>query len=363
MSDMTQPAQPVVLMFAGQGAQHPRMAAGLYGREDTFSTWMDEAFRLFEDDGARLRSEWLAPAPSPMFDDVSVAQPLLYAVNHALGRMLLDRGLSPVAMLGHSVGELAAATLAGVLEFAEGIRLMRGRMAQFADTPPGGMLAVAASVEEVADVLGPQVHLAAVNASRQLLLAGEREPLDNAARILGGRGLVCRDVMARQAFHSPVVAGAVAASLPDWRSVRLTPPRLTVYSAYTQGVLGEREARDPEFWAGQASATVYFAPTLTTVLTEQPDCLLVEAGPGNSLSTLARRQPAVATGRSAVLALLPDRCRGDEADIQAVEAAERRLFSRPPVPTPPVPTPPVPTQAGTAGSTPLAVPAETGGRP
>lgn len=176
MPDTAGRARPVVLMFAGQGAQHPRMAAGLHGHDETFTAWMDEAFRLLGPDGPRLREQWLAPAPAPEYDDVTVAQPLLYAVGHALGRMLLEQGLRPAALFGHSVGELVGATLAGVLEFADGMRLMRDRMALFADTPPGGMLAVAASVDEVADVLGPTVHLAAVNAARQLLLSGESAP-------------------------------------------------------------------------------------------------------------------------------------------------------------------------------------------
>ncbi|MFI6805478.1 acyltransferase domain-containing protein [Streptomyces luteogriseus] len=350
MPDTAGRAGPVVLMFAGQGAQHPRMAAGLHGHDETFTAWMDEAFRLLGPDGPRLRERWLAPAPAPEYDDVTVAQPLLYAVGHALGRMLLEHGLRPAALFGHSVGELVAATLAGVLEFADGMRLMRDRMALFADTPPGGMLAVAASVDEVADVLGPTVHLAAVNAARQLLLSGERAPLDEAARVLTGRGLVCQDVRARQAFHSPVVAPAVDASLPAWHAVRLAAPRLPLYSAYTRGLLDTDRARDPMFWARQPAETVHFAPTLTTVLDDHPGCLLVEAGPGNSLSTLARRQRAIAGRNSAVLPLLPDRTRGDEADIRSVEQAWCVLSG-----------PAVPAGAG-AGPHPR-TPAETGRKP
>ena len=251
---------PVVLIFPGQGAQHPRMAAGLYGHQETFTVWMDRAFRLLAEDGPRLRREWLAETPSRAFDDVTVAQPLLYAVNHALGRMVLGWGIRPVALLGHSVGELAAATLAGILDLADGVRLMRERLIRFGSTPPGGMLAVAASVEEIADLLGPGgVHLAAVNAPRQLLLAGESLPLSNAARKLEDRDIICRAVLARQAFHSPVVNGAVLATLDGFRSVPLRPPETTVYSAYTQGVLTDGQALDPDFWAWQAARTVYLS--------------------------------------------------------------------------------------------------------
>ncbi|GGQ54965.1 acyltransferase domain-containing protein [Kitasatospora griseola] len=315
----------VALLFPGQGAQHPRMAAGLYGESPVFTAAMDRAFELLGPDGPRLRAEWLAAEPSAAFDDVTVAQPLLYAVNLALGRTVLGWGVEPVAMLGHSVGELAAATLAGVLDAEDGFRLMRNRIRVFADTPPGGMLAVAASLAEVSDLLGEHIHLAALNATRQLLLAGERHHLDRAADALRERGVACRDALARQAFHSPLVDGAVEESMPDWTATPLRPPGRTLYSAYTRGVLTARQAVDPVFWARQAAEPVLFAPTLDRLLADH-DCLLVEAGPGNSLSALARRHPGVLRGRSRILPLLPDRPSGDRADLDAVAAVHRTVL-------------------------------------
>jgi acyl transferase domain-containing protein len=340
MSPPTEPGRvPVALLFAGQGSQHPRMAAGLYRTDDSFTAWMDEAFRLFGPDARGVRAEWLSQRPSTMYDDVTIAQPLLYAVGHALGCAVLDRGVTPVALLGHSVGEMVAATLAGVLDLAEGIRVMRARAVQFSSTNGGGMLAVAATVEEVADVLGDgvlgeRVALAAVNARRQLLLAGPSAELSAAADALDRRGLVCRPVAARQAFHSSAVDGAVLASLPHWRAVSLRPPRTPLYSAYTGAVLDERDALDPAFWAWQAARTVWFARALDALLDDHPDCLLVEAGAGNSLTQLVRRHRAVARGRACVVPLLPDRCRGDEADRDSAAAVFRLLAERASAPVP-----------------------------
>ncbi|TCK22210.1 acyltransferase domain-containing protein [Pseudonocardia endophytica] len=321
----TETTLPVVLAFPGQGAQHPRMAAGLYGHDEVFTGAMDAAFDgLGPDVGPRVRDEWLAATPSADFADVTVAQPLLYAVNHALGRMVLSWGVRPVALFGHSVGEMVAATLAGVIPVEDGVELMRTRQHQFASTPAGGMLAVAASVADVEDVLEGDVHLAAVNAPRQLLLAGESGPLDRAARTLRERGVTCVPAEARQAFHSPVVAGAVEQSRPDWRRASLRAPQTPVYSAYTGSPIGLDEALDPDFWARQPGETVMFASILDQVLADH-DCLVVEAGPGRSLATLAMRHPAVRAGRSEVLAVLPERHRGDDADRSCVEDARRRL--------------------------------------
>jgi acyl transferase domain-containing protein len=315
---------PVALVFPGQGAQHPRMAAGLYRHCEVFTHAMNEAFSLLGERGRRIRAHWLAVEPPPDYDDVTIAQPLLYAVDHALGLTVLSWGVRPVALLGHSVGELAAATLAGVIDFADGMRLMRDRIDLFADTPPGGMLAVAASVDEVRDQLRGGVYLAAVNATRQLLLAGERAPLDRTADTLRERGMVCVDVLARQAFHSPLVGGAVAASRPGWHDTKLAAPKIDLYSAYAPDVLTAETACDPDFWAAQPERPVQFAPALDRLLADHR-CLLVEAGPGTSLTLLARRHPAVTRGGSRVVSLLPDRHHGDVADRVSIANAQEVL--------------------------------------
>ncbi len=317
-------ARRVALLFAGQGSQYPRMAAGLYGHDDAFTATMDQAFELLADQGPALRGEWLGPGPQLGFDDVTRAQPLLYAVEVALGRMVLTWGVAPVAMLGHSVGEMVACTLAGVLTFAEGVELMRDRARHYAASPPGGMLAVAASAAEVTPFLSGRVVIAAVNAPQQTVLAGERADLDAAQTALSAAGYTCMPARARQAFHSPVVAEAAAATVQGWQAVRLGPPRVPVYSAHLGAVLDARHATDPLYWAMQPTTPVLFWPTLELLLAGD-DLLLVEVGPGQGLITLARRHPSVATGRHEVIALLPGRAAAPAAERAAVAAAAARI--------------------------------------
>lgn len=323
----------VALLFPGQGSQYPRMAAGLYGRSEVFTAVLDEAFELLGGQGAGIREDWLAEEPSPLFDDVTRAQPLLYAVDYALGRMVLDWGVEPVAMLGHSVGEMVAATLADVLSFPDGIRLMIDRVQQYSDTPPGGMLAVAASVGEVTPFLTGTLAIAAVNAVQQTMVAGAREELAAVTRSLRAAGFTCLPTRARQGFHSPVVAEASARSIDAWRSVRLAPPRRPVYSAHLSALLDAESATDPVFWAIQPATTVAFWPTLDLMLREQTDLLLLEAGPGQSLSTLARRHRSVSSGPCDAVALLPARAGRPDADVRCVRDAARRLAAEGHVPS------------------------------
>jgi acyl transferase domain-containing protein len=299
------------------------MAKGLYGRFSTFTATMDEAFERLGEDGADLRNDWLA-ADSETLADVTRAQPLLYVVDYALGQLLVSWGLEPAVMIGHSVGELAAATLAGVFTFADGIRLMRDRMENFADTRPGAMLAVAASADELAEYAVGPVAVAAVNASRQTLLAGPREELASVQRQLESDGFTCLSVKARQAFHSPVVADAGDRSIGAWQSVSLNEPVRAIQSTALGGRLTPESAKDPVFWAQHPVRPVLFWPALDDLL-RSGEFLLIEAGPGRGLSTIARTHPALKSGRSAVVPLLPARPGEESADLQSIRAATQRI--------------------------------------
>lgn len=299
------------------------MAAGLYRHSDVFTDVMDAAFRLLGREGAQLRADWLLPAPPEMLDDVTRAHPLLYAVGCALGRLVESWGIEPEALLGHSVGELVAATLAGVLEFDDAVRLIRDRMRIFADTPPGGMLTVAATPGQAAAYVSGEIAIAAVNGPQQVVLAGPAMQLATAERRLRTDGFTCIRTRARQAFHSPVVADAAARSAAGWEATPLRTPRRTLYSAYVGDVLPDQRARDPRFWAAQPAEPVQFGPTLDRLLA-RGDFLLIEAGPRTGLSALARRHPAVAAGHSSVIAMLPARAGNPDDDRHAVRAAAAR---------------------------------------
>ncbi|MEV1318852.1 acyltransferase domain-containing protein [Micromonospora arborensis] len=316
--------RPVVLLFPGQGAQQALMGAGLYRHASVFTDAMDTVFRLLGQEGKSIRADWLSGDPSDLFDDVTRAQPLLFAVNYALGRTVMSWGIRPAALLGHSVGELAAAALAGVFSLADAARLMTERIKILADTPPGGMLAVAASPGEVERYLSGHVGIGAVNAPRQVLLAGPAGPLAAAERRLRADGFTCRMAKARQAFHSTLLSDAAERSTPGWRQTELRAPDLTIWSAYRGAVLSSDLARDPAFWARQPVDPVLFGPTLESML-DHGDYLLIEAGPGQGLTTLARRQPAVTSGRSAVAAMLPARAGDPSADRAAVLAVAERI--------------------------------------
>ncbi|MET8155770.1 acyltransferase domain-containing protein [Sphaerisporangium sp. NPDC005289] len=315
--------RPVALLFPGQGAQHTRMGTGLYDHDPVFTATMDEIFAELGREGARIRADWLSADPAVPIDDVLRAQPLLFAVDYALGRTVMSWGVRPAALLGHSVGEMAAATLAGVFTLSDAVRVMWERLVRLSRTPPGGMLAVAATPAELAPHLDGEVVIGAVNGPRQVMLAGAAAPLARAAAELRERGITCRPVRATIGFHSPSVAATAPQDEAAFAALPLRAPGIPVYSCYTGAPLTEREARDPGFWARQPSACVVFGAALDALLSGG-DLVLLEAGPSQSLTTLARRHRAVGAGSTA-LALLPPRRREDAADRESLARAAEAL--------------------------------------
>ncbi|MFD8750671.1 acyltransferase domain-containing protein [Kitasatospora sp. NPDC059577] len=330
--------RPVVLLLPGQGAQYEGMAVGLYDTEPVFTAAMDEVFGLMGPEGRRVRADWLSDRPAVPLDDVTRAQALLFAVDHALARLVLGWGIRPAAVLGHSVGELVGAVLTGVLDLPDAVRLQTDRISRISAAPPGGMLAVAARREELTPYLGEQVVVGVVNGAKQCVLAGPEAELAQVEAGLRVDGFLCRRTRAFQGFHSPSLAAAAAQSLPTVAALRLSPPSPVLYSGYTAGPLTPGQATDPAFWAGQPAAPVLFGPALGHLL-DSGRYVLVEAGPGQGLTALARRRPAVVSGRSAAVPTLPARRGVPADDRRTVRAAAAFLRAEGYASVPAVPAP------------------------
>lgn len=239
-------ARPVALLLPGQGSQHLRMAAGLLDAEPVFAEAMDEALTALTDLGGHstgLREDWLGTADTAVMDHVTRSQPLLFAVDYALGRLVLDWGVRPVALLGHSIGEVAAAVLSGVFTLRDAAALVHDRVGRLAQAPPGGMVAVAATQDEVAPFLTDGVVVGAVNALRQTVLAGLDDPLRTVTAALADVGFVLQRVPASTAFHSPSLAPAMRGAGERIGALPVGEPRIPVLSGYTARFLTPRRPR------------------------------------------------------------------------------------------------------------------------
>jgi acyl transferase domain-containing protein len=314
-------SRSVVFMFPGQGAQHIEMGAGLYRHEATFRAEVDRCAELLRPQlGLDLRSV-IAPGADAGADaaarlaQTNLTQPAVFVIEYALARLWMEWGVKPAAMIGHSVGEYVAACLAGVftLEAALALVAWRGRLMHA--LPAGAMLAIALGEREVAPLLGGGLSLAAVNGERACVVAGAEESINELAARLEGDGVPSRRLQTSHAFHSEMMDAALAPFAAEVRRVKLQPPQLPYVSNVTGRWINASEATDADYWAQHMRQTVRFADGLTELLAE-PDHVLLEVGPGQTLSALARRHPAKGAGHVVLSSLQrPGAGSSDEEDL------------------------------------------------
>ena len=280
-------APRIVFGFPGGGAQYAGMAAGLYRDEPVFAEMIDELAAFFPAD---VRAVLLDPAHGAARDP-GVGLPALFTASVAMARLLESWGVRPDAVLGHSVGEYAAAVVAGVLSAADAARLVAERSRLMTGLDGGGMLAVPLGEAEVRRLLDrhPGLDLAAVNAEDACAVSGARADVERLRDALAADGVAARWVGVDVAAHSRLVEPA----MPALRSVaaRLSPRPAEIPLVTT---LPGSDPADPEHWVRHLRGTVRFADALATAL--DGDAVLVQVGPGGMLASLAaRRGPSVTT--------------------------------------------------------------------
>ncbi|GAA3582839.1 hypothetical protein GCM10022222_79540 [Amycolatopsis ultiminotia] len=315
---------PVALLLPGLGSHYARMGAGLYRREPVFTAAAEEVFDLLGPAGNGVRADWLSDDPVVPMEHVTRSHVLLFVLDYAFSRQVMSWGVTPAAILGHSAGELVAATLAGVFGVADAVGLLWDRVRRLAVAPPGGLLGVAATAEQIRRYLDEDVVIGVLNSPSQLVLSGPRRALDSVATRLHADGFACRPVPATLGYHNPALEPLVEETVPLVDKIGPAAPGIALYSGYTATRLTGDEAGDPRFWASHPISPVQFWPALKTLLTDG-DFHLVEAGPGQVLTTIARRHPAVQGGRSHAHAASPAHPSGERAERVALRKLARTL--------------------------------------
>ena len=290
---------PVVFMFSGQGTQYANMGLDLYQVERIFREHFDLCCEIFEPYlGLDLRAviyprEEQIAAASEQLKQTYITQPALFTIEYALAQMWMNWGVRPSALIGHSIGEFAGACLAGVFTLEEAVRLVaaRGRLMQ--QMPPGSMLAVPLAEEELRKLLaGKNLAVAAVNGPSNCVVAGTTEAIDEFEWELSDRVIACRRLETSHAFHSTMMEPVVEKFIEEVRSLTLKPPKIPLISNVT-GHWANEEVTEPSYWGKYLRETVRFSQGASELL--RGPYAFLEIGPGQSLSTLIRRQLGYST--------------------------------------------------------------------
>ncbi len=341
----------LVFMYPGGGAQYLGMAVGLYRIEPVFREQVELGLALLEQQvDADVRSVMLADPndarAAAVLERPSVQLPMIFVIEYALTRLWISWGVRPQALIGHSLGENTAGCVAGVFSYEDALHLvsLRGRL--FERVRGGGMLSVQLPAEQIERMLQGGLSLAAINAPSLSVVSGPADALDELQRELTARTVEHQRVKIAVPAHGAMLEPILPEFRAYLRSITLHQPRIPFVSNVTGTWIEATQAMDPEYWVTHLRSTVRFADGVVSLLhpTQQGDGarrLLLEIGPGKTLTSLARQSVAAKHGHAILSSLRHSEeqvddsefmlgvlgglwTRGVEIDWQAFHRNERR---------------------------------------
>lgn len=280
--------EPVVFLFSGQGAQYARMGEALYRTEPAFQTALDQCLAVFDAAGIRVADALFGDDESRLHRTL-YTQPALFSLQIALTELWKHWGVAPEVVIGHSVGEYAAAVTAGVCSLEDAAGLLAARAHLMEELPDGGaMVSIGADLETVRaawpDNCGA-LAIAAENAPDRVVASGSTADLAVLLGRLESRGVPITELKTSHAFHSPLMDPILDAFEAIARTVSFRPPRIRWISTLTgQEMVGTPGAG---YWRDQIRQTVRFQAAIDQMT--QSAAIFLEVGPGSTLSSLGRR--------------------------------------------------------------------------
>ncbi|MGK0463728.1 MAG: acyl transferase domain-containing protein, partial [Lentimonas sp.] len=293
---------PVNFMFAGGGAQHINMGRDLYDSEPLYKSTIDDCLKIAND----LVDFDLRAVLYPEKDQEEQAKkdiinptralPALFITQYAQAKLWQSWGIQPDAMIGHSMGEYTAACLAGVFSPRDAIAMVSKRGELFEKLPPGAMLSVMLDENAVTPYLGKDLSIAAVNSPSLCVIAGPAEKIEALQEIFEKQETECRRVHISVAAHSAMLEPILEEFETFLNTIEYSVPQNKIASNVTGKWLSDEEAINPKYWVKHLRQTVRFADGLSLLLKEKPENtlpVLLEIGPGNTLSSLTKQHNLV----------------------------------------------------------------------
>ncbi|MBD2435873.1 type I polyketide synthase [Nostoc sp. FACHB-110] len=285
----------IIFMFPGQGSQYVGMGQDLYDNEPIFRQQVDYCCELLKLSlGLDLRTviypqEQQKSAATAQLKQTQITQLALFIIEYALAKLWMAWGIHPQAMIGHSIGEYVAATIAGVfsLEDALAVVAMRGRLMQ--QIPVGAMLAVPLSELQLQPLLTAELDLAAVNGSSLCVVSGRESAIHHLQNQLNQQGIDSRILHTSHAFHSQMMHPIIEPFTQYLQTINLKIPSIPFISNVTGTWITHAQATDCHYWAKHLRQTVRFDQGMTELL-KQANCIFLEVGAGQTLSTLTKRK-------------------------------------------------------------------------
>ena len=309
--------RPFVFMFTGQGAQYSGMGAGLYADEPVYRECYDRCaaliFRYTGMDIQSLTGGTNIQHISLDIHDTVLTQPLLFAVEYALARLLISKGVQPQAMIGHSLGEYVAAAVAGVFSLEDALHVVCRRAEWMMGMERGAMIAVGVPREQIDSYLQDNMSVAAVNSPQVCVVSGSIEVVETLEKKLKQEGVFHKRLTTSHAFHSPLMRPMLGPYRALLSQIEMNVPSIPIVSCLTGSWLEPDQAISVEYWTRHITEPVLFMNAMEELL-EHEEYLFVEVGPGTTLCGLARQTKAVTPQTTFVSALRSAHIPNEDSD-------------------------------------------------
>ncbi|MEH1767276.1 MAG: beta-ketoacyl synthase N-terminal-like domain-containing protein [Nostoc sp.] len=290
--------RPVVFMFSGQGAQYVDMGRELYEVEPTFRKYVDICADILQPllnldiRHILFPDEQLLESATQKLQQTALTQSALFVIEYALAQLWMEWGVHPEAMIGHSIGEYVAATIAGVFSLEDALAIVAKRGQLMQQLPTGSMLAIPLPAQDVQSLLHTgdraSVEIAAINSPSSCVVSGSVDAIATLQKQLSSQEIECRLLHISHGFHSVMMEPILEPFVQTVKKVKLNPPRIRFISNVTGTWITDEQATNPTYWGQHLRQTVRFSDGISQLL-QQFEGVFLEVGPGRTLSTLTRQ--------------------------------------------------------------------------
>lgn len=288
----------IVFMFPGQGSQYVRMGQNLYQHSSVFRESLDHCCELLLPLLGRDLRDVLFPesqdvtASEEILRNTRFTQPALFALGYSLAKVWMAWGVKPTALMGHSIGEFAAACVAGVFSLEDGLKMIAERGRAMEALPGGSMMSVRLPGADVEPMLWGEMAIGSYNGPKLCVVAGPNDQVAQLQKQLDDQGVVCKHLHTSHAFHSPMMNEIVDPFEEFVSQFQLSRPEIPILSTVTADWMTDEQATDARYWADHLRMPVRFSEAVTRMWCKEqgdPTRILIELGPRKTLATLSKQ--------------------------------------------------------------------------